>query len=46
MADREKRVVIRIKPEATFETPPKHLYAGDDGSKLKHGLGTTLPWDA
>jgi PPOX class probable F420-dependent enzyme len=46
MAEKEKRVVLRIKPLATFETPPKHLYAGDDSSKLDHGLGATLPWDA
>ncbi len=44
MADREHRVVIRIRPEKTFETAPKHLYAGDDGAKLDHGLGQTLPW--
>ena len=46
MAEKEKRVVLRITPEATFETPPKHLNAGDDGSKLDHGLGQTLPWNA
>jgi PPOX class probable F420-dependent enzyme len=46
MAEREQRVVVRITPVATFETPPKHLHAGDDGSKLEHGLGATLPWDA
>ena len=44
MAQKEGRVVLRITPEASFETPPKHLYAGDDGSKLTHGLGQTLPW--
>jgi PPOX class probable F420-dependent enzyme len=44
MADREKRVVIRIRPETTFETSPKHLNAGDDGSKLDHGLGNSLAW--
>lgn len=44
MAEKEGRVVIRVTPKQTFETPPKHLYAGDDGSKLDHGLGSTLPW--
>jgi len=44
MAEKEKRVVLRVTPVETFETPPKHLYAGDDGSKLQHGLGATLPW--
>jgi PPOX class probable F420-dependent enzyme len=46
MAERERRVLVRVTPVATFETPPKHLNAGDDGSKLTHGLGATLPWDA
>ena len=44
MAEKEQRIVIRIRPRKTFETPPKHLYAGDDGSKLDHGLGQSLPW--
>jgi len=44
MAEKEQRVVVRVTPLETFETPPKHLYAGDDGSKLQHGLGATLPW--
>ena len=44
MAEKEKRVVVRIRPLSTFETPPKHLHAGDDGSRLDHGLGATLPW--
>ena len=44
MAETEKRVLLRVTPCETFETPPKHLYAGDDGAKLDHGLGATLPW--
>jgi len=44
MAEKEQRILIRIRPRQTFETPPKHLYAGDDGSKLDHGLGQSLPW--
>ena len=44
MARREERVVIRFSPESTFYTPPAHLNAGDDGSKLKHGYGRRLPW--
>ena len=46
MAEKEGRVVLRVTPEASFETPPKHLYAGDDGSKLAHSLGQTLPWNS
>ena len=44
MAEKEKRVIVRVTPVDTFETPPKHLYAGDDGSRLQHGLGAALPW--
>ena len=44
MAEKERRVVVRIRPRRTFETPPKHLYAGADGSELDHGLGQSLAW--
>ena len=44
MAEKEQRILIRIRPRQTFETPLKHLYAADDGSKLDHGLGQSLPW--
>ena len=44
MAEREDRVVLRVSPEFTFYTPPVHLNAGDDGSKMQHGYGQRLPW--
>ena len=44
MAKREERDVLRISPEFTFYTPPVHLNAGDDGSKLQHGYGQRQPW--
>ena len=44
MAKREDRVVLRISPEFTFYTPPVHLNAGDDGSKMQHGYGQHQPW--
>ena len=44
MAVREDRLVVRVSPEFTFFSPPVHLNAGDDGSKLKHGYGQRLPW--
>ncbi len=44
MAKREDRVVLRVSPEFTFYTPPVHLNAGDDGSKMQHGYGQRLPW--
>ena len=46
MAEKEDRVVVRVSPEFTFYTPPVHLNAGDDGSKLEHGYGRRLPWKA
>jgi len=44
MAKREDRVVLRVSPEFTFYTPPVHLNAGDDGSKMQHGYGQRQPW--
>src|SRR5439155_7373306 len=44
MARREGRVLIRLSPQWTVYTPPVHLYAGDDGSKMRHGLAQRLPW--
>ena len=42
---KEDRVVLRLSPYATFETPPRHVYSADDiNEKLTHGLGTSLPW--
>jgi PPOX class probable F420-dependent enzyme len=45
MARDEQRVVIRVRPYATFETPPRHVYSADDVNEtLTHELGTSLPW--
>jgi PPOX class probable F420-dependent enzyme len=43
-AREENRVVIRLQPEWTVYTPPVHLHAGDDGSRMQHGLAERLPW--
>jgi PPOX class probable F420-dependent enzyme len=43
---REQRVMLRITPYMTFESPPRHVYQPDDVKGLTHGLGTSLPWDA
>jgi PPOX class probable F420-dependent enzyme len=41
----ENRVVLRLTPYATFETPPRHVYSADDiNEKLIHEVGTSLPW--
>src|SRR5215470_9076425 len=37
-AREEGRVIIRLKPSWSVYSPPVHLAAGDDGSKMHHGL--------
>ena len=44
LAIQEQRCVIRVEPNSTFETPPRHVYQPDDVDALSHGFGTTLPW--
>lgn len=46
LAIEEERCVIRVRPESTFETPPRHVYNPEDVDKLSHSLGNTLPWNA
>ncbi len=44
-ARREGRVVLRLRPYATFHSPPKHVHqASDVNEELLHGLGDSLPW--
>jgi PPOX class probable F420-dependent enzyme len=45
-AREERRVVIRLQPQWTVYSPPVHLYAGDDGSTLQHGLAERMAWIA
>jgi PPOX class probable F420-dependent enzyme len=45
-AAREQRIILRITPYMTFETPPRHVWKPDDVKGLTHWLGTSLPWDA
>jgi PPOX class probable F420-dependent enzyme len=40
----EKRVVLRLKPYQTFETPPRHVRKPEDTRNLTHWLGSPLPW--
>ena len=44
MCEHEDRVMVRFTPEATFETPPRHISQDTDLSTISHGLGATLPW--
>jgi PPOX class probable F420-dependent enzyme len=40
----EGRVVIRITPYGTFETPPRHVHSVDDLDGLTHWTSAVLPW--
>lgn len=43
-AKREERVVLRLKPYATFYTPPRHAYSADDLPSLTHETSASIPW--
>ena len=44
-ARRESRVVLRLRPYATFESPPRHVSSASDvNPELMHGYGAVLPW--
>jgi PPOX class probable F420-dependent enzyme len=46
-AKKEGRVVLRLRPYATFETPPRHVSSeADIDASLTHWTSTSLPWDA
>jgi PPOX class probable F420-dependent enzyme len=46
-AKNEDRVVLRLRPYATFETPPRHVHDESDiASSLTHWISASLPWDA
>jgi hypothetical protein len=40
----EDRVVLRLKPYATFMTPPRHVHDEDDLEGLTHWTSSSLPW--
>jgi PPOX class probable F420-dependent enzyme len=44
MARDEQRVVIRVRPYATFETPPRHVHKMSDIDTLTHFTSKSLPW--
>ena len=43
-ARREKRIMLRITPYMTFESPPRHVTRIEDVKGLTHDLGNSLPW--
>jgi PPOX class probable F420-dependent enzyme len=44
MARDEQRVVLRVRPYATFETPPRHVHKMSDIDTLTHFTSTSMPW--
>jgi PPOX class probable F420-dependent enzyme len=45
-AQSEGRVVLRLRPYATFETPPRHVHDESDiNPSLTHWTSTSLPWN-
>jgi PPOX class probable F420-dependent enzyme len=45
-AKKEGRVVLRLRPYATFETPPRHVHDESDiNPALTHWTSTSLPWN-
>ncbi|MCW2934922.1 MAG: hypothetical protein JWM19_5884 [Actinomycetia bacterium] len=44
LAKEEERVVIRVRPYATFATPPRHVNKMEDLDTLSHGTSASLTW--
>jgi PPOX class probable F420-dependent enzyme len=46
-ARRENRVALRLRPYATFHTPPRHVHSESDiNPSLTHAVSSSIPWDA
>jgi len=43
-ARNEQRVILRLTPYSTFETPPRHVYSEKDAVGLTHWTGSVMPW--
>jgi len=44
MCRAENRVAIRVRPYATFATPPRHVHRSEDIDTLTHWTSTSMPW--
>jgi len=46
-ARKENRVALRLRPYATFYTPPRHVHSAEDvNESLTHTTSESLPWQA
>ena len=44
-ARQEKRIAVRLRPYATFYTPPRHVHSeADINPELTHETSTSMPW--
>jgi hypothetical protein len=44
-ARQENRVALRLRPYATFYTPPRHVHSeADVGPDLRHETSASIPW--
>jgi PPOX class probable F420-dependent enzyme len=43
-AKREDRVVLRLRPYATFYTPPRHVSSAADLPNTTHEVSASIPW--
>jgi PPOX class probable F420-dependent enzyme len=44
MVRAESRVVLTLKPYATFQTPPRHVSQASDIKDITHWTSESLPW--
>jgi len=45
-AEKEGRIVLRLRPYATFETPSRHVNDESDIATLTHWTSNSVPWNA
>ena len=38
-------IVVRLKPYATFETPPRDVHSEQDTVGPTHSVGQLMPWN-
>jgi hypothetical protein len=43
-AKKEGRVLLRLRPYATFYTPPRHVNSSADLPSLTHDVSASIPW--
>lgn len=41
---REQRIVLRLSPYATFQTPPRHIHEAHELKGLTHWTSSSMPW--